>query len=109
MLPDTELVNRVRQGDLGAFRTLVERYQRSLLAVALAEVRDIQAAEDITQTVLLLAYRRLPTLRDGSKFYAWLMQIARRQIVEAARMRHVSVAVESQLSLANTIEIREET
>jgi RNA polymerase sigma-70 factor (ECF subfamily) len=109
MLPDTELVSRVRQGDLGAFRTLVERYQRSLLAVALAEVRDIQAAEDITQTVLLLAYRRLPTLRDGSKFYAWLMQIARRQIVEAARMRRVPVAVESQLKLANTIETREET
>src|SRR6476659_5351319 len=109
MLPDPELVNRVRQGDLGAFRTLVERYQRSLLAVALTEVRDIQAAEDITQTVLLLAYRRLATLRDGSKFYAWLMQIARRQIAETARMRRMPVAVESQLPIAHTIEVHEET
>ena len=109
MLPDTELVNRVRQGDLGAFRTLVERYQRSLLAVALAEVRDIHVAEDIAQTVLLLAFRRLSTLRDGAKFYAWLMQIARRQIVEAARMREVPVPVEGQSPLAHGIEIREET
>ena len=107
MLPDTELVNRVRQGDLGAFRTLVERYQRSLLAVALAEVRDIHVAEDIAQTVLLLAFRRLSTLRDGAKFYAWLMQIARRQIVEAARMRQVPVPVDGQSPLSQVIEIHE--
>src|SRR5262249_49813410 len=107
MLPDTELVDRTRRGELGAFRTLVERHQRSVLAVALAEMHDIHAAEDIAQTAFLLAYRHLATLRDGSKFCAWLMQIARRQIVDAVRMRRTPVAVESQLAPISVNENRE--
>jgi RNA polymerase sigma-70 factor (ECF subfamily) len=63
------------------------------VAVALAQLRDIHAAEDVVQTTLLAGFRRLSTLSDASKFGPWLLQIARRQVIESARQRRISVAV----------------
>lgn len=96
MTPDAELVARANRGDIGAFGALVERYERSVVAVALAELRDIHAAQDVAQSTLLLAYRRLATLRDGSKFGPWLLQIARRQISDVRRTRSVTVGLPDQ-------------
>jgi RNA polymerase sigma-70 factor, ECF subfamily len=89
LVPDAQLVANVRLGDVEAFGQLAERYERSLLAIALAKARDFHEAEDIVQTTLLVAFRRLGTLHDERKFGPWLMQIARRQAVEAFRTRRV--------------------
>lgn len=86
-VPDVELVERVRQGDVEAFGSLAQRYEKTLLAAALAQMRDIHAAEDVVQGALLHAFQRLGTLQDTSKFGLWLMQIARRRIVDAVRAR----------------------
>jgi RNA polymerase sigma-70 factor, ECF subfamily len=102
---DAELVARVRRGDVEAFGQLAERYERSLLAAVLVNVHDVQAAEDVAQETLLRAFRRLGTLRDEGKFGPWLMQIARRQVVEAIRARRVPVAGrvnDSEYEAANT-------
>jgi RNA polymerase sigma-70 factor (ECF subfamily) len=90
---DAELVARVRQGDVEAFGPLAQRYERTLLAAALARVGDIHTAEDVVQAALLRAFQRLSTLRDTSKFGPWLMQIARRQMVDVVRALADPVAV----------------
>jgi RNA polymerase sigma-70 factor, ECF subfamily len=93
LVPDAQLVASVRLGDVEAFGQLAERYERSLLAIALAKARDFHEAEDIVQTTLLVAFRRLGTLHDERKFGPWLMHIARRQLVEAFRTRRVPAAL----------------
>ncbi len=93
MVPDAQLVDRVRHGDVEAFGRLAERYERSLLAIALAKLRDLHEAEDVVQETLLVAFRRLGTLREESKFGPWLMQIARSQVVEAVRARRVPASI----------------
>lgn len=93
MISDAELVASVRRGDVEAFGCLIKRYERSVLAIALAELRDIHLAEDVAQETLLIAFRRLDSLRDEGKFGPWLMQIARRQVVDAIRSRRVPVSV----------------
>ena len=93
MVPDAQLVASVRLGDVEAFGQLAERYERILLAIALAKARDFHEAEDIVQTTLLVAFRRLETLHDERRFGPWLMQIARRQLVEAFRTRRVPAAL----------------
>ncbi len=93
VMSDAELVVCVRGGDVEAFGQLIERYERTLLAVALTELHDIHTAEDVTQATMLLAFRRLDTLRDAAKFGPWLMQIARRQVVEAVRARRIPVNI----------------
>jgi RNA polymerase sigma-70 factor (ECF subfamily) len=89
---DAQLVTRVRLGDVEAFGQLAERYERSLLAIALAKLRNFHEAEDVVQATLLLAFRRLETLRDDGKFGPWLIQIAHCQVVEAASARQVPVS-----------------
>lgn len=90
---DAELVARVRRGDVEAFGPLVQRYEKTLLAATIPHVRDIHAAEDVVQAAMLRAFQRLNTLRDDSKFGPWLMQIARRQMVDAVRARPLPVTV----------------
>ncbi len=93
MASDAQLVTRVRLGDVEAFGQLAERYERSLLAIALAKLRNFHEAEDVVQATLLLAFRRLETLRDEGKFGPWLIQIAQCQVVEAARARQIPVSL----------------
>lgn len=88
---DAKLVRRARQGDLDAFGTLAERYERALLALALAKLHDIHAAEDVVQTTLLLSFRRLHSLRDDSKFGPWTCAIARAQVADVLRSRRIPV------------------
>ena len=92
MESDAELVARVRRGDLAAFGLLSARYERTVLAAALANLRDIHIAEDVVQATLLAAFRRLETLREGGRFGAWLMQIARHQMIDVARDRRTPPA-----------------
>jgi RNA polymerase sigma-70 factor (ECF subfamily) len=99
VLSDSELVDRVRSGDVQSFSALCRRYERSVVAIALAELRDIHAAEDVAQATLLLAFQRLSTLTDSSKFGPWLIQIARRQVVDSARRRQLSATAAGPESL----------
>jgi RNA polymerase sigma-70 factor (ECF subfamily) len=90
---DSQLVECVLSGDVDAFGELVKRYERNVLAVAFTELRDVHAAEDVAQAAFLLAFARLETLRDASRFGAWLVQIARRQAVDALRKCRAPVCV----------------
>ncbi|MFV2069552.1 MAG: RNA polymerase sigma factor [Pirellulales bacterium] len=93
MESDAELVARVRHGDVEAFGQLIERYERSLLAAALAKLHDFHSAEDVVQATLLLAFRRLETLRDEAKFGPWLTKIAHVQVVESVRARQIPAGI----------------
>ncbi len=88
---DSELVRRVKGGDLNAFSALCRRYEKAALALALRCTNDIQWAEDVVQESLLLAYRRIDSLNEFSKFGAWLTTIVRRQAVDAVRSKKVAV------------------
>jgi len=81
---DANLVLRTVDGDLAAFETLVNRYERSVRSVARAFLMDVHACEDATQEIFVAAFRALPTLRERDRFGPWLMQVARRV---SAKMR----------------------
>jgi RNA polymerase sigma-70 factor (ECF subfamily) len=92
---DQELVERVQAGDVQAFAALVERYERSVLAVVQAELRDPKAARKVAKRTLVRAFRRLSTLDDGSQFGSWLLKLARRQSINAVRTMPISVGVKT--------------
>jgi RNA polymerase sigma-70 factor (ECF subfamily) len=72
---DRDLVERARQGDREAFAVLVHQVSDSLYAVAHRILRDTGLAEDALQNALVLAWRRLPNLRDADRFEAWIHRI----------------------------------
>ena len=73
---DTQLIQRVLEGDDTAFSTLVKKYQKSVHALAWRKVGDFHIAEDITQETFLKAYQRLSTLKKPQRFASWLYVIA---------------------------------
>ena len=76
---DVELVHNILSGDGTAFRTLVEKYQKNIHAMAWQRIGDFHIAEEITQDVFLQAYDKLATLKDPNKFSRWLYVIAKRR------------------------------
>jgi RNA polymerase sigma-70 factor (ECF subfamily) len=72
---DRDLVERARSGDREAFAVLVHQVSDSLYTVAHRILRDTGLAEDALQNALVLAWRRIPHLRDADRFEAWIHRI----------------------------------
>jgi RNA polymerase sigma-70 factor (ECF subfamily) len=72
---DRDLVEQARRGDRAAFTVLVHQVSDSLYAVAYRILRDAGLAEDALQNALILAWRRLPHLREAERFEAWIHRI----------------------------------
>ena len=82
---DAELIAACRAGQAEAFGEIVERYQRAVVGVAYAAVRDRVLAEDVAQDAFVLAWTKLSGLREVERLPAWLCGIARN--VARARRR----------------------
>ena len=75
---DVQLIHAVLSGDDSAFDILVEKYQKSVHALAWRKIGDFHYAEEITQDTFLRAYQKLSTLRNPSQFLRWLYVITNR-------------------------------
>ena len=86
--PDEEaLVDRSQRGDLQAFNTIVERYERVVYNLALRMVGDQALAEDATQDAFISAFRHIKGFRGGS-LRAWLLKIAANGCRDMLRSAH---------------------
>lgn len=83
--PDDTLVLAARAGDRRAFEALVVRCGRLIYAHVYLKVRDSHRAEDLVQETLLKAWSSLSSLEDVSKFRPWVLAIADRVIIDAAK------------------------
>ncbi len=72
---ESRLIGRARRGDAAAFETLVRRYDRRVLRLALRFVRSEEEARDIYQDVFLKVFRSLDRFREESSFETWLFRI----------------------------------
>ncbi|MBX3208311.1 MAG: sigma-70 family RNA polymerase sigma factor, partial [Labilithrix sp.] len=72
---DRALIARAQQGDVAAFRRLVERHQRRAFAIALSLVRDENDARELVQDAFLRVFRGLNSFQGGSSFFTWLYRI----------------------------------
>lgn len=76
VLPDAELVDLFRGGDREAFKTLAQRYWRSLFRLLHRYTRNTHDAEDLLQKTLLRALDGLGTLGGEVQFRPWIFRIA---------------------------------
>ena len=73
---DDAVVSAARAGDRASFGRLYDRYARMVHGILLARVPP-REVDDLVQEVFLAAMRQLHTLREVSRFGAWLGTIAR--------------------------------
>jgi RNA polymerase sigma-70 factor (ECF subfamily) len=65
-------------------------YRAQLVQFVVRRVADPATAEDIVHDVLVRAYQRRDTLRDGQKFEPWLYRITRNAVIDHYRARRPS-------------------
>ncbi len=83
----TEVVERARNGDRSAYGELVERFQTTVYALALARLRNPNEAQELVQEVFIHAMTKLSQLRDAHCFAGWLRQIAERMALNRLTRR----------------------
>ena len=85
-MDETSLVQNALQGDLDSFNRLVLAYQDMAFNLAARMLSDPSAAEDVTQTAFLSAYRSLDHFRGGS-FKSWIMRMVANACYDELRRR----------------------
>ncbi len=76
MINETELVERLKQGDEIAFKTIVEQWQDMVYNTILGIVQNETEAEDLAQDVFIKVFEKIGTFKGDSKFSTWLYRIA---------------------------------
>jgi len=116
--PDVRLMVQVRSDIVGAFETLVERYQNRLVGILFHLVGNREEAEDLCQEVFLRIYKARKGYRPRAKFSTWLFTIAHNLALNHLRSkgRNPSVSIgaaprnpEAVASLAQQLTGREGT
>jgi RNA polymerase sigma-70 factor (ECF subfamily) len=75
-MQDTELMLRVRGGDEGAFREIVERYQKRILDLCYRYVGNQADAEEVGMDVFIQLYKSRNTYKPEAKLSTYLYRIA---------------------------------
>ena len=81
------LVERCRQGDLGAFEELYRTHAGRLFSLLCRMLGNPADAEDLLQEVFLAAHRKLDTFRGDSAVGTWLYRLATNQCLDHLRSR----------------------
>jgi RNA polymerase sigma-70 factor (ECF subfamily) len=94
-LDESELVERARRGDHGAYADLVHAYQGIAFRTAYLITGGAAEAEDAAQDGFVKAWRALRRFRAGAPFRPWLLQI----VANEARNRRRSAGRRAQLAV----------
>ena len=89
------VVIRARARDSGAFRELVQRYERRLLYYIRRVLGDGSESFDVLQEVWLRVFLKLTSLRAPEAFRVWLYKIAHDATVSHLRRRSKECAATS--------------
>ncbi|MGH2647030.1 MAG: RNA polymerase sigma factor, partial [Ginsengibacter sp.] len=82
---DTIYIDRILNGDTGAFKFLVEKYQKMVYTLALKITGNKEEAEDAAQEIFLKCYRSLSSYNNRAAFATWLYRITYNHAVDTLK------------------------
>lgn len=86
---EEEIVRLAQKGNALAFERIYELHSSRVYGLCLRMVRNPAEAEDLTQDIFLLVFRKLPTFRGESAFSTWLHRLAVNVVLMSFRKRRV--------------------
>ena len=107
---DRIAVERCLRGDLDAFGSLIERYQRPVFNTVLHMVGDAEDAREVCQQAFMKAFEHLASYDRQRKFFSWIYRVAVNESINhlKARRPHESLSETLQHPRANPAEQFEE-
>ena len=102
---DKELANRLREGELEAFKEMMNHYSGDVLrhARSMLGCTAEAEAEDAAQEIFLRAYKYMRTLR-GTNIRAWLGTITHRQCIDLLNRKASAPILPGELPEAQSVE-----
>jgi RNA polymerase sigma factor (sigma-70 family) len=97
-LEESELVERARGGDVGAYEELVRRYQDLAVRTAYVAGGSAADAQDAAQEAFVKAYHGLGRFRTGAAFRPWLMRIVANEAIDRRRSAGRQAALALQMA-----------
>ncbi len=82
---DIILIQRIKEGDEGAFKYLVETYQHIVYNTALNFVQNETDAEDIAQEVFIQIHKSINQFKGDSKLSTWIYRITTTKALDHLR------------------------
>jgi RNA polymerase sigma factor (sigma-70 family) len=82
------LIESLQKGELTTLPKLMQLYQKPALQWARQIVRDSYLAEDVVQEAFAQLQRKIPSLKDPSRFRPWFRQMVRRLALNQIRGLH---------------------
>jgi len=98
---DTDLISRVRRGDVEAFNLLVSRWEKRVFNYLLRMTASQDDALDLSQDVFLKAYQNIRKLDVPARFGPWLYRIAHNEAFSLFRKRRPETVLEEAHSEKN--------
>jgi len=86
-LAESVLVDRARNGDMGAYDALICRYQERIYATVYHMTSNHEDANDLTQETFIKAFTALKSFKGGSSFYTWIYRIAVNKTINFLKQR----------------------
>jgi RNA polymerase sigma factor (sigma-70 family) len=87
--PEIGWMARIREGDMEAFRLLVEMHQARVIGTISKMLGSEAESEDLAQQVFIRIWKSAPRYRPTAKFTTWLFRITRNLVFnELRRKRH---------------------
>lgn len=84
---DLRLMERVRKGDVEAFRELVEAHERRVIGTVTRMLGDENEAQDLAQQVFIRVWKSASRWEPTAKFTTWLYTILRNLVFNECRRR----------------------
>ena len=99
MQQETDLIKRAQNGDVAAFETLIEEYQKRIFAIAYRMIQHQEDAADLTQEVIIKLFKNLDKFKGDSKFSTWVYRIATNTCLDAikANRRHMAYSLDKEI------------
>jgi RNA polymerase sigma-70 factor (ECF subfamily) len=99
-MEDRELLLRIQAGDEGAYDSVFRTWYPILVRVATALLREIDAAEEVAQDVMLELWRRRHLLDTDVSLRAYLLRSIRNRSLN--HLRHLRVRRQSEAEIEAT-------
>ncbi|MGC3944126.1 MAG: sigma-70 family RNA polymerase sigma factor [Chryseolinea sp.] len=87
MVDDRDLVRRIQDGDMHAFRFLIRQHERLVLHMVARVIGNESEREELCQDVFLKVYNSLGSFSFQSKLSTWIATIAYRHALNHLRRR----------------------
>lgn len=90
-MTDTELVSKIKKGDMTAFDKLVSEYNKRVINIAYSLLSDREDALDAAQEVFVKIYKNIGSFRGESTVSTWIYRITKNVCTDILRKRRSNI------------------